>query len=38
MKHNEVVEGLDLYLVMKAAGQVEAVLELAGEKMHFGKH
>jgi hypothetical protein len=38
MKHNEVVEGLDLYLVMKAAGQVEAVLELAGEKMHYGQH
>jgi hypothetical protein len=38
MKHNEVVEGLDLYLVMKATGQVEAVLELTGEKMHYGQH
>lgn len=37
MKHNEIVEGLDLYLLMKAAGQVESILEL-GVKMHFGNH
>jgi hypothetical protein len=38
VKNHDVVGNLDLYLVMKAAGQIEALLELTGERMRFGKH
>ena len=38
MKDNTVVNNLDLYLVMKSAGQVETLLELTGDKMHFGRN